>query len=161
MVTKRVLKLFDDVLGCHEFTEQCWCPCQFRTAGRPPASVLNATLTLWCFYSFSSASFALPAGTIVSTANVSFQMGFTFRVGQRRESASEAWCLMPARSATSNPSSDKWRHHRNRLSNAYGKDKIQRIAFWLVRILNWAASKYGLSNNTAQTMSIHSFCVVV
>lgn len=121
---------------------------------------LSASLPEWCFSSTFSASFALFAGSIVSTGSPPFKFVFFSPSVRSRDSASAAWWLMPVKCTTSNSNSDKRRRHSMKFSDASARFKIHCSLSWSAWILIRAPSKYGLSITAAQVTAIHSFCKV-
>lgn len=121
-----MFRLFAEELGCLRLN--AWFFAVLDTAGSPGAIALGAFLTMWCFSSKFSASFALFASTVVNTGIASFKsILFSPSVGSQ-ESASAGWCLVPGLQTELRSNSNKRGRHRESFPDASGSFKPKRRA---------------------------------
>lgn len=107
LAAKRALRLFDEKLCFVRSASRVRVIAIVDLARSPSAVVFSASITIWCFPSFPSASFALSTVTIVSTGIDSSQSGFSYlSIGSHRK-AYAARCLTLARCRISNLNLDK------------------------------------------------------
>lgn len=95
------------------------------SARSPGELVLSASLDMWWFSGISPASFALLAGTIVSTGNGLLKSVLFSTLAGSLESAFTAWSFMTSQWTKSNSYWDKRRNHCASFPDACAMFKTQ------------------------------------
>lgn len=129
-----------------------------NTTGSAGAVLLSALSIRWCFSLFRSASFALSASPIISIGSSSCNLGVSSPSARFCKSAFLASRIMLARGRRSNWRSHKRKRQRVRSPDLSERLRVARRAFCPFQILYGELSKWGLSNNMAQTTGRHIIC---